>query len=172
MGIGIEAEDLLRIFEAFEQGSIPSRHRNGLGLGLAISRSLAEAQGGRLTAFSPGLGRGSTFRLEFPTVKRPAVAEKPHSGAPAPHLPLPQGLRILLVEDNKDTRTYIAKVLEARGFRVTTAEWLSNAVQIATEHEFDLVVSDIELPDGTGIELMAPVELEQNPGHRIERLRL
>ena len=153
-GVGIEAEDLSRIFEAFEQGSISPRHRTGLGLGLAISRSLAEAHGGRLTAVSPGSGQGSTFVLELPTVKPPAVAAKPRSGSHDPHLPQSQGLRILLVEDNKDTRHYLALVLGARGHSVTTAERLSQALQRATEHGFDLIVSDIELPDGTGLELM------------------
>jgi signal transduction histidine kinase/ActR/RegA family two-component response regulator len=152
-GIGIEAEDLSRIFEAFEQGSISPRHRTGLGLGLAISRSLAEAHGGRLMAVSPGLGQGSTFVLELPTVKRPAAA-KPRSELPGPSVPPSQALRILLVEDNKDTRNYMALVLEARGHRVTTAERLSKALQTAAEHGFDLIVSDIELPDGTGLELM------------------
>src|SRR6185437_10269385 len=120
-GVGIEAEALPRIFEAFEQGQATARHRGGMGLGLAIGRSLAEAHGGTLTATSPGPGCGSTFVLELPTVPPPAVAGP--APAPAePEPPRPQGLRVLLVEDNKDTLRYIAIVLGARGHEVTTAE--------------------------------------------------
>src|SRR5262249_46835248 len=72
-GAGIEAEALPRIFEAFEQGEVSSRHRGGMGLGLAIGRSLAEAHGGSLTADSPGRGHGSAFVLALPTTPRPVV---------------------------------------------------------------------------------------------------
>ena len=73
-GIGIEPEVLPRIFEAFEQGEDALRGRSGgLGLGLAISRSLALAHGGRLTAASPGKGQGSTFTLDLPTIPRPTL---------------------------------------------------------------------------------------------------
>jgi PAS domain S-box-containing protein len=151
-GAGIEAEALSRIFEPFEQGEVSPRHRGGLGLGLAIGRSLAEAHDGRLTAASLGTGRGSTFLLELPTIARPAVVKPPAD--PAPPLPRSRGLRILLVEDNKDTLKYIALVLGARGHEVTVAERLSEALLAAADLPLDLVVSDIELPDGTGLELM------------------
>jgi CheY-like chemotaxis protein len=150
-GAGIEAENLTRIFEPFEQGEISPHHRSGLGLGLAIGRALAEAHGGRLTAASPGPALGSSFLLELPTVTRPDVVKLPSSTA----LPArPRGLKILLVEDNKDTLKYIALVLGARGHAVTVAERLSEAVLAAADQSFDLLISDIELPDGTGLELM------------------
>jgi signal transduction histidine kinase/ActR/RegA family two-component response regulator len=152
-GTGIDADALTRIFEPFEQGEDSARHRSGLGLGLAISRSLAEAHGGRLTAASPGRGQGSTFLLELPTTTRPAVM-KPPSGSATPSLPRSRGLRILLVEDNRDTLKYIASVLSARGHEVTVAERLSDALLVAANQPLDLLISDIELPDGTGLELM------------------
>jgi PAS domain S-box-containing protein len=152
-GAGIEAEALSRIFEPFEKGDVSPRHRSGLGLGLAIGRSLAEAHGGRLSAASPGRGQGSTFLLELPTITRPFVV-KPRSGSVAAPLPRSRGLKILLVEDNKDTLKYIASVLGARGHAVTVAERLSEALLTAADQPLDLLVSDIELPDGTGLELM------------------
>ncbi len=152
-GVGIEAEALTRIFEAFEQGEASPRHRGGLGLGLAIGRSLAEAHGGQLTAASPGPGRGSTFRLELPTIASPIVV-KPPSGSGTDPLPTSRGLKILLLEDNKDTLKSIASALGARGHTVTTAERLSEALLAAAAEPLDLLVSDIELPDGTGLELM------------------
>jgi CheY-like chemotaxis protein len=162
-GIGIDAEALTRIFEAFEQAESPRSHRGGLGLGLAISRSLAEAHGGSLSALSPGPGRGSTFVLVLPTVPRPVDVE-PAPALPETGLTRPNGLRVLLVEDNKDTLKYIAIVLEARGHEVTTAERLSDALQAATGRDLDLVISDIQLPDGTGLELMRQLGGHGVPG--------
>jgi len=152
-GAGIEAEDLTRIFEPFEQGEVSSYRRSGLGLGLAIGRSLAEAHGGRLTAASLGPGRGSSFLLDLPTITRPSVV-KPPSGSVAAPLARSTGLKILVVEDNKDTLKYIAMVLGARGHTVTVAERLSEAFLAADDQPLDLLISDVELPDGTGLELM------------------
>jgi PAS domain S-box-containing protein len=152
-GVGIEEEALPRIFEAFEQAESSRGHRSGLGLGLAIGRSLAEAHGGSLSVTSPGPGRGSTFVLEIPTVPRPAPKVEPTTPSES-RPPRPRGLRILLVEDNKDTLNYIALVLRSRGHQVTTAARLSDALRAAADQELDLLVSDIELPDGTGLELI------------------
>ena len=152
-GVGIGSEALSRIFEPFEQGEASPRPRNGLGLGLAIGRSLAEAHGGRLTAASPGPGLGSTFVLELPTVPRPVV-EGPPSGPVGLRPPRSASLSVLLVEDNKDTREYLALVLRRRGHEVTAAARLSEALRAAAESSFDLLISDIELPDGSGLDLM------------------
>ena len=162
-GIGIEPEVLPRIFEAFEQGEEALRGRSGgLGLGLAISRSLALAHGGRLTAASPGKGQGSTFTLDLPTIPQPALdaeQDKPITGSDES---LPRSrrrtrtrpLRILLLEDNKDTLRSLARILGQRGHEVRTAARLSEAMDAAADGVYDLVLSDIELPDGTGLELM------------------
>jgi PAS domain S-box-containing protein len=152
-GAGIDAEALTRIFEPFEQGEVAPRQRSGLGLGLAIGRSLAEAHGGRLTAASLGPGRGSTFQLELPTSTSRTV-DTPNLGSATPPQARSGGLRILLVEDNKDTLKYIALVLGARGHAVTMAEGISEALLAAADQPFDLLISDIELPDGTGLQLM------------------
>jgi PAS domain S-box-containing protein len=168
-GIGIAPEVLPRIFDAFEQGRDELRGRSqGLGLGLALCRSLSEAMGGRLTASSPGLGRGSTFRLELGTVPAPAPASAPAPArAPAsaaigrprgerPGHPEAARFRILLVEDNRDTLRYLATVLRGRGHDVVTAETIGAAREAArrAERPFNLLLSDIELPDGTGLQLM------------------
>jgi CheY-like chemotaxis protein len=170
-GIGIEPEILPRIFEAFEQGEDALRRRSaGLGLGLAISRSLAEAHGGTLTASSPGRGQGSTFTLELTTIAYPGPEAQPATATPSPKsesgleagsefdLSPPRPLRILLVEDNKDTLTHLALILGLRGHEVRTAVRLAEALQTATSGAYDLVISDIELPDGTGLELMRQID--------------
>ena len=133
-GIGIDPEVLPRIFDPFEQGDDDLRGRSGgLGLGLAISRSLAEALGGRLTASSPGRGHGSTFRLELKAVPPPATRQDsqprtPKRPSPLPVAPSRHDLRILLVEDNKDTLRYLAIVLRKRGHQVVTADCLTAAL--------------------------------------------
>lgn len=158
-GIGIEPEVLPRIFEAFEQGEDAlSRRSAGLGLGLAISRSLAEAHGGNLTAVSPGRGQGSTFTLELATIAHTELvaqpAATPEESEQSPRPPPLRPLRILLVEDNKDTLKHLSLILSLRGHEVRTAERLAEAIDAYSAGVYDLVLSDIELPDGTGLELM------------------
>ncbi len=160
-GIGIDPAVLPRIFEAFEQYHDDVRGRSGgLGLGLAISRSLAEALGGRLVASSPGRGLGSTFRLELAAVPAECVPEPARSSAAAPAAPAVTNarsdLRILLVEDNMDTLRYLATVLRQRGHDVVTADRVATARAAVDEAKvpFDLLLSDIELPDGDGLYLM------------------
>jgi CheY-like chemotaxis protein len=149
-GVGIEPELLARIFEPFEQGELTGRSRDGgLGLGLAISRSIVHEHGGRLVADSPGRGAGATFSVELSSIPKPA----PIASHPSAQLPL-DGASILIVEDNEDTRRFLELVLRTHGLDVTVAKDLSSARTAIAEREHDLLLSDIELPDGTGLELM------------------
>jgi CheY-like chemotaxis protein len=126
-----------------------------LGLGLAIGRAVAEAHGGRLTATSPGKGRGATFRLELAVAAAAAPAPAPGRIEPAAEGPPPRpaGLRILLVEDHADTLRYLGLILRRRGDEVTAAASLA-AARRALAGDFDLLISDIELPDGSGLDLL------------------
>ena len=167
-GIGIDPEMLTRMFDPFEQGADDIRGRSGgLGLGLAISRSLAEALGGRLTASSPGRGHGSTFRLELKVVPQAATAKTVKKNAkrsePLPVAPIRNDLRVLLVEDNKDTLRWLATVLRTRGHQVVTADCFT-AAQVALKEAkapFELLISDIELPDGDGLQLMREIKASE-----------
>jgi signal transduction histidine kinase/ActR/RegA family two-component response regulator len=163
-GLGIEPEVLPRIFEAFEQGDkdLPGRS-GGLGLGLAISRSLAKAHGGSLTASSPGRGQGSTFRLELATVPPPAPAAALVESSRIP-LPPPRPLKILLVEDNRDTLRFLSLILCRHGHEVLTASSLTEAREQSATADLGLLISDIELPDGTGLELMGELRDRGVPG--------
>jgi len=163
-GAGIEPGLLERIFDPFEQGSYELRDRaGGLGLGLAISRGVAEAHGGHLTALSAGPGKGSTFRLQLAV----STARKPDH-APAQILDqFPNNshdLKILLVEDNADALRYLRVVLERHGHSVTPAASLTAARLAAAAASHDLLISDIELPDGTGLELMRELSITGLPG--------
>jgi signal transduction histidine kinase len=155
-GIGIKPEIMKRMFDPFEQGDLSFQHRyGGLGLGLAISKSLAQAHGGSLTAESPGLNQGSTFTFRMNTVS-PRV-ERPLSSAQPPNRAAADvtALRILLVDDHEDTCTALERLLVRRGHLVAAAHDMQSAMAAATRSEFDLLISDIALPDGTGTELMA-----------------
>ena len=134
-----------------------TRRFGGLGLGLAISRAVAEAHGGRLTAASAGKDRGATFTLELPMSTGPA----PEPPAPPPFVgetSRPRPLRILLVEDNEHILLCLARVLGQRRNTVRTATNLASARELVASEDFDLVISDIELPDGSGLELMYEIK--------------
>jgi CheY-like chemotaxis protein len=162
-GAGMTPDELARIFDAFAQGdhaTVGSPHRfGGLGLGLAISRSLIELHAGSIRATSAGLGQGSTFTIELP-LARLSAADKPAVLTPAPatrdsRAPMPAGLRILLVEDHSPTRAVMGNLLRARNHHVTSASSLSEGRSFGTTQDFDLLITDIGLPDGDGYDLMA-----------------
>jgi signal transduction histidine kinase/CheY-like chemotaxis protein len=149
-GIGIEPEIMDRIFSPFEQGERSFQRRyGGLGLGLAISKSLAQAHGGTLVAISEGRNCGSTFVLTMTTVSPPAEVKPP-----AAALPKTCPLRILLVDDHQDTCTALERLLVRRGHLVSAAHNMRSAMEAAVRNQYDLLISDIALPDGTGMELM------------------
>jgi signal transduction histidine kinase/ActR/RegA family two-component response regulator len=160
-GAGIERDLLGSIFEPFEQGGAARGEQSGgLGLGLAIARGIAEAHGGRLTASSGGKGLGATFTLELPLSADATTVAAIPSGTPVNHATegarlMAAPLRILLVEDDAPTRTVLSRLLILRGNHVATAATLAEARATIEREPFDLVVSDLGLPDGSGLELGA-----------------
>jgi signal transduction histidine kinase len=162
-GIGMEPEVMQRIFDPFEQGNRSFEHRvGGLGLGLAISKSLAQAHGGTLTAQSDGSNRGSTFTLSMqalPQGEAASVASKAVSDSAR------QALKILLVDDHHDTCAALEKLLARRGHLVAVSHDVRSAMEAAVRNKFDLLISDIALPDGTGMDLMMQLRAIANvPG--------
>jgi PAS domain S-box-containing protein len=155
-GIGIAAQDLPNIFDAFQQGT-EGNEFGGLGLGLAITRALVEQHGGRIAAESDGRGLGTTFRLEFPLVATPGAQPAGHGEhvAASSATGQPRRWRILLVEDHEDTRETLSRLLLNRGHQVSPAGTLRAARALAASGEFDVVISDLGLPDGEGTELLA-----------------
>ena len=162
-GIGMEPEVMQRIFDPFEQGNRSFEHRfGGLGLGLAISKSLAQAHGGTLTAQSDGSNRGSTFTLSMqalPQGEAASVASKAVTDSAR------QALKILLVDDHHDTCAALEKLLARRGHLVAVSHDVRSAMEAAVRNKFDLLISDIALPDGTGMDLMMQLRAIANvPG--------
>ncbi len=154
-GIGISPELIHRIFHPFEQGSMTITKRfGGLGLGLSISRSFVEMHGGRLEATSEGRGRGATFRMVLPgaMVRPKEVPIVPVASARGERVH--GGLRVLLVEDHADTRRMLARLLRERGYRVEQAGTVAEARERVELGSYDVLVSDIGLPDGSGLEVM------------------
>ncbi len=152
-GLGIEPESLPKIFDAFEQGG--RTQLGGLGLGLAISKALVEAHKGTITAQSAGRNKGSTFTLVFPTSERAAAQITP---AVSPKLPEHQAMRILLVEDHEDSNRSLTNLLRRRGYHVQSALNFQSALNLSAKEEFDVLISDLALPDGSGIDLMQTLQ--------------
>jgi signal transduction histidine kinase/CheY-like chemotaxis protein len=168
-GIGIEPEKIDKIFNAFEQGQTEiTRRFGGLGLGLAISKALIDAHGGKIRVQSPGKDQGAIFSLELSTVVTPAGTDGETQEQPAgPELELAvaRHRRVLLVDDHHDTCIGMKRMLERRGYQITIAHSADQAVEKVRTQDFDLLISDIGLPDRSGYDLMREVRLNKNlPG--------
>ena len=148
-GIGISEEALPRIFNAFEQADAGTVRRfGGLGLGLAIAKALAEAHGGTLAAESDGEGTGATFLLTLPT-STSAIVNRTDPDKEPQH-----ALDILLVEDHADTARMMTLLLRSLGHRPRLAGSVREASDLlAVDPAPDLLISDLGLPDGSGLEI-------------------
>ncbi|HYO13074.1 MAG TPA: ATP-binding protein [Thermoanaerobaculia bacterium] len=160
-GVGIEPDLLPRIFDAFEQGEVMARRFGGLGLGLAISKAIVELHGGNLSVQSPGPNQGAVFTVCLP-VGPGRVQEDLETSSDSGQTDVENraSLHILLVEDHVDTAEAMAGLLEVLGHRVTVAGTVAEALAAAAALQdgpgqgIDLLVSDLGLPDGSGLDLM------------------
>jgi len=161
-GIGIEPEVLPTIWDPFQQGETTiTRRFGGLGLGLAICKGVVDAHGGTLEVESPGRGMGTTFRVALKTMPATDGGDcdsKEDKAPPSSPTPSLNCLRILLVEDEAATLRLMSRLLVGLGHRVTAAGTVADAWVAFEGGEFDLIVSDIGLPDGTGLDLMRKVK--------------
>jgi len=153
-GKGIEAEDMARIFEPFEQAAnVKQRGANtGLGLGLSIARTIAELHDGSVTV-SSSEGKGACF-----TVRLPLAAHAPTRMIQEDDCPAMPVLRILLVEDHADTGRVFSELLRRFGHAVTHVASRTDALAEWAPSRFDLIISDMGLPDGTGAELLSEIK--------------
>lgn len=152
-GVGFEPADAERIFSPFEQGErTVTRRFGGLGLGLAISKSIIAMHKGTISARSSGPGQGATFTISLAPIPAAEGGDEEPIRKPSRR---EHNARILLVEDHEDTLVLLAKLLARCGYKVTTADSVNAAIRHLEESRFDIMVSDIGLPDGSGWELMA-----------------
>ena len=166
-GIGMSEDELARIFKTFAQGDHAAgsgAHRfGGLGLGLAISKTLTELHGGTITATSEGHDKGATFTIELPVTDTPgpapSVADARRSPANPPFEAEGAPIRILVVEDHEPTRIALTRLLVRRKFEVFSAASCAEASAIAARERVDLLLSDVGLPDGSGYDLMRELRL-------------
>jgi PAS domain S-box-containing protein len=158
-GAGIEATALPYIFDAFRQAdSSVSRRHGGLGLGLAIVRNLVELHRGTLTAASEGAGRGTTLTVRFPGVTTTIVSRGGWEAAPDGERSHPSrldGLRILVVDDDADSRQLLSTILAQRGAEIRAAAGVEDALAIAKDQVIDALVSDIGMPEKSGYDLIS-----------------
>lgn len=155
-GIGIPAASLPHIFDAFEQGgSQITRQFGGLGLGLAITKTLVELHGGAIRAESTGENQGATFVLELRATEDADSVSPPDGIAAA--VADARKPRLLLVDDHSDTLRTLGRMLQRAGYDVLTACDVASAASLAENEVFDLLVSDLGLPDGSGYEVIRHV---------------
>jgi signal transduction histidine kinase len=167
-GIGIESEAIDKIFNAFEQGPRDiTRRFGGLGLGLTISKTLIDAHGGQIRVQSAGKDQGASFSVELNSVETPVQGDGHREDHTVDRKPkaIAANRRVLLVDDHYDTCLGMKRMLERRGYQITIAHSAEQAVEKVRTQEFDLLISDIGLPDRSGYELMREVRLNKRlPG--------
>ncbi len=161
-GVGIPVDQQQRIFESFTQAEgSHSRPHAGTGLGLSICKNLVQLMGGELELESEP-GRGSVFRFVLPM--KVVDAEQALSGRESGPPELPEGFRVLLVEDNEVNRLYLRKMLERVGAEIRLASNGREAVDRAREEPFDLILMDISMPEMDGVEATSLIREEESDG--------
>ncbi len=164
-GIGISNEVLPHVFELFTQDDRNiDRSQGGLGIGLTVVKSLVEMHGGRVSAYSAGLGQGSEFSVTLPVVDAPLLLQPAKE-----YQPLPASLDILVVDDNESATFMLSRLLAKLGdHRVQIVHDGTDALTTAQQHRFDLILLDIGLPKVDGYEVAKAVR--QMPGGKSVRI--
>ena len=164
-GVGIPPHMLPKMFVAFQQADEHvTRTTGGLGMGLAVCKMLMDLHGGQISIDSKGQGRGAIVRVALPEYIPPVRPAVEPAAAPAPAAARNKSTAsILLVEDHLDTAKLLTRILSAKGHRVLHAATAAEAVKQLSVSRFDLLISDIGLPDGTGLDVMQAAQAH-DPG--------
>jgi PAS domain S-box-containing protein len=164
-GLGIRHEFLPYVFERFRQADASTTRRHGgLGLGLSIVKHLVEQHGGTVSAASEGEGMGASFTVRLPLASGEIRAQRMHSPPRSERLPLPDmglrdlnGLKVLLVDDEADARELIGRILRDCNCEVQAAASAAEALALARTGNYDLLVSDIGMPEVDGFEMLSRI---------------
>jgi signal transduction histidine kinase/ActR/RegA family two-component response regulator len=157
-GVGIRADFLPFVFERFRQAdSSTSRTYGGLGIGLSIVRHLVEMHGGRVTAASDGIGRGSTFTVELPVVTAAVLPRASEPMTDAGTLGELRGLRLLVLDDDRDSREVLSALLQSSGASVTEVATVAEALKVLSHSAtlYDAILADIGMPGEDGYAFIA-----------------
>lgn len=159
-GQGIDSSFLPHIFEIFRQADAgTNRSQSGMGIGLAVVQQLVELHGGSVTAYSGGAGQGARFTIRLPRSVEAKVAMSPMHNFSNGTL---KGMAVLVVDDSEDTAEMVRHLLEIGGANVKMATSGAEALRLASEGEFDVVLSDISMPGMDGFEFLR--KLRELPG--------
>jgi len=169
-GCGIAPEFLPHVFERFRQAdSSTTRAQGGLGLGLAIVRDLVELHGGSVRAESEGFGKGATFIVRLPAIlaSRPSLA--PAAASASYGL---EGSRVLVVDDDPDTRDVLKAALEGAGAEVLTTSSAGETRIAFAQTPPDLLIADIGMPEEDGYALIASIREMESGASRVPAIAL
>lgn len=155
-GIGLEKDQLHRIFDRFSQVQEGKSRSGGLGLGLSIVKALVELHGGRISAHSPGKDLGTTFKLSFPLyeLKSEEVLEAPAAAPAGPQFLNLHGTKVLIAEDQTEAAAALAFTLKKWGADLTLVHDGATAFKALVDQRFDLILSDIGMPEMDGLDLL------------------
>ena len=164
-GVGIAPHFLPYVFDPFSQEDARiTRARGGLGLGLAITKQLVELHGGHIEVASEGEGRGATFTLVLPRRTQRSAELPVETSAPRASIPALRGLRVLVVDDERDARDLVQTILADCGCEVTLASSVDEALRLVDQRMPDVVLADISMPNRDGYDLIR--ELRSRPKDR------
>ena len=177
-GVGIRPAFLAYAFDRFaQQEGGTMRHHGGMGIGLSIVKQLVELHGGKVSVISEGVGHGATFTIALPM---PETPEHPFSVAaatlrpkpPLAKLPSIAGLRVLVVDDERDSRRTISAILELHGAIVTAASSAVEGLRLSGRHSFDILICDIAMPEQDGYSLIRSIRSPADEKSRVPAVAL
>jgi CheY-like chemotaxis protein len=166
-GIGIDGKLLPHVFELFTQAErTPDRAQGGLGIGLALVKTMVALHGGQVTADSAGPGKGSTFTIRLPAVAQ-GVKDRLEGAAREGALAGPAPLRLMIVDDNVDAAESLAVLLDAQGHRVRVESHPVQALAAARQDPPQVFILDIGLPEMDGYELARRLRADPATGNAL-----
>ncbi len=177
-GEGISPEFLPYVFDRFrQQDASQTRRHSGLGLGLSIVKNLVELHGGNVRAESEGLGKGATFTVSLPLVPvRQGATARVHPGAERSEVcPVDvelEGVRVLVVDDERDSLEFVRRLLKECKANVSTASSAADGLRLIEEEPPDVIVSDIGMPDKDGLEMMRELRAQSAQNAKIPAIAL
>jgi PAS domain S-box-containing protein len=153
-GVGIDPSFLPNLFERFRQADTSTTRRHGgMGIGLWLARHMVERHGGTIVGQSAGVGKGATFTITLPLLPKTVQTSAAPVGSTSDGGAL-QGIRVLVVEDDTPGREGLRRTLENFGAQAFSADSVASAMRLLERESYDLVLSDLAMPDEDGISLI------------------